>query len=101
MFASGTASFFLAASMKLAAHFENCAACSSSPGTPVITSRWVGCANPDDTDSALNTDAPTMQRTLARRCGDVVEWPTSHSPFVSRPALVTELLATLVRSVEP
>ncbi len=45
--------------------------------------------------------APMMQRTLARRCGDVVEWPTSHSPFVSRPELVTELLATLARSVAP
>lgn len=32
---------------------------------------------------------------------NVVEWPTSHSPFVSRPELVTELLATLARTVEP
>lgn len=45
--------------------------------------------------------APTMQRTLADRCDTVVEWPTSHSPFASRPELVTELLATLARSVEP
>ena len=32
---------------------------------------------------------------------NVVEWPTSHSPFVSRPELVTQLLATLARTVEP
>ena len=29
----------------------------------------------------------------------VVEWPTSHSPFVARPELVSELLATLARTV--
>ena len=45
--------------------------------------------------------APAMQRTLADRCDTVVEWPTSHSPFVSRPELVTELLATLARTVAP
>ena len=32
---------------------------------------------------------------------NVVEWPTSHSPFESRPDLVTELLATLARTVGP
>ncbi len=44
---------------------------------------------------------PTMQRNLAIRCDTVVQWPTSHSPFASRPELVTELLATLARRVEP
>ncbi len=45
--------------------------------------------------------APALQRNLASRCHTTVEWPTSHSPFVSRPELVTELLAALARSVEP
>ncbi len=41
---------------------------------------------------------PSLQRNLAARCTDTVEWPTSHSPFVSRPDLVVELLADRARS---
>ena len=33
-----------------------------------------------------------LQRVMARRCGRVVEWPTGHSPFLSRPELVVDLL---------
>jgi hypothetical protein len=36
---------------------------------------------------------PDLQRILARRADCVVEWPTGHSPFLSRPDLVTGLLA--------
>ncbi len=39
--------------------------------------------------------APALQRVLARRCARTVEWPTSHSPFVSRPELVANLLIEL------
>jgi pimeloyl-ACP methyl ester carboxylesterase len=35
---------------------------------------------------------PDLQRVLARRADSVVEWPTGHSPFLSRPDLVAELL---------
>jgi len=35
---------------------------------------------------------PELQRILARRAGHVVEWPTGHSPFLSRPDLVADLL---------
>lgn len=38
---------------------------------------------------------PALQRNLAARCDEVVEWPTSHSPFLSRPDLVADLLADL------
>ncbi|HVB90605.1 MAG TPA: alpha/beta hydrolase [Acidimicrobiales bacterium] len=38
---------------------------------------------------------PDLQRILARRCGSVVEWPTDHSPFLSRPELVADLLTAL------
>jgi pimeloyl-ACP methyl ester carboxylesterase len=38
---------------------------------------------------------PALQRVLAARCSETVEWPTSHSPFVSRPELVADLLARL------
>jgi pimeloyl-ACP methyl ester carboxylesterase len=36
-----------------------------------------------------------LQRLLARRCTTSVEWPTSHSPFLSQPDLVADLLAQL------
>jgi pimeloyl-ACP methyl ester carboxylesterase len=35
---------------------------------------------------------PDLQRILARRCGTSTEWDTDHSPFLSRPDLVIELL---------
>ena len=38
---------------------------------------------------------PTLQRALAKRCTTSVEWPTSHSPFLSRPELVADLLVGL------
>jgi len=38
---------------------------------------------------------PELQRVLARRATHVVEWPTGHSPFLSRPDLVADLLAGL------
>src|SRR6185503_14671727 len=61
-FASATASFFFAASMKLAAHFWNCAACSSSPGTPVMTSKCVAWAKAGAVHSKLHKNAPTIKR---------------------------------------
>jgi len=36
-----------------------------------------------------------VQRQLAARAGTVVEWPTSHSPFLSQPDRVADLLAQL------
>jgi hypothetical protein len=38
---------------------------------------------------------PSLQRILARRCTATVEWPTDHSPFLSRPDLVADLIAGL------
>ena len=38
---------------------------------------------------------PTLQRALAARCTRTLEWPTSHSPFLSRPELVANLLIEL------
>ncbi len=38
-----------------------------------------------------------LQRSNAARVGNVSEMPTSHSPFVSQPALVSELLVELAR----
>jgi len=39
--------------------------------------------------------APALQHALARRCARTIEWPTSHSPFLSRPGLVADLLIEL------
>jgi pimeloyl-ACP methyl ester carboxylesterase len=41
---------------------------------------------------------PDLQTQLATRATDVVSWPTGHSPFLSRPDLVAELLLRLSRS---
>lgn len=55
-------------------------------------STYVVCA--DD-----RTIAPSLQRALAARMGSaVVEWPTSHSPMLSQPALVAGFLAELARA---
>ena len=51
-----------------------------------IPSTYVVCTE----DHAV---APELQRRLAARTTNTVEWPTSHSPFLSRPDLVVDLLA--------
>ncbi|MGZ6953388.1 MAG: alpha/beta hydrolase [Acidimicrobiia bacterium] len=51
--------------------------------------------------SADRAVTPELQRNLAARCDDVVTWPTSHSPFLSRPDLVVDLLAGLARADTP
>jgi pimeloyl-ACP methyl ester carboxylesterase len=40
---------------------------------------------------------PELQRKMATRTGDVVEWDTSHSPFASRPELVADLCERFAR----
>ena len=44
------------------------------------------------------TISPATQRRWAGRVGHSVEWPTSHSPFVSQPDLVVDLLVDLARA---
>jgi pimeloyl-ACP methyl ester carboxylesterase len=39
-----------------------------------------------------NTVHPDLQRILARRATTAIEWSTGHSPFLSQPSLVAELL---------
>ena len=36
-----------------------------------------------------------LQRSNAARIGNSIDWPTSHSPFLSRPELVADLLIEL------
>ena len=44
---------------------------------------------------------PRLQRVVSRRCSSVLEWPTGHSPFLSRPGLVVDLLGTLASRTGP
>jgi pimeloyl-ACP methyl ester carboxylesterase len=55
-----------------------------------IPTTYVVCTE----DRAIPVDA---QRRMAVQAGEVVEWPTDHSPFVTRPAAVAELVATYAR----
>jgi pimeloyl-ACP methyl ester carboxylesterase len=40
---------------------------------------------------------PDLQRIMARRCTESVEWPVGHSPFANRPELVADLVIDLAR----
>lgn len=55
-----------------------------------ITTTYVVCTQ----DQALLAEG---QRTLARRADRVVEWETDHSPFLSNPSLMVDLLDALAR----
>jgi pimeloyl-ACP methyl ester carboxylesterase len=41
---------------------------------------------------------PDLQRVIARRCTTTVEWPASHSPFLSMPDRVVDLLVAIGRT---
>ena len=58
------------------------------------SSTYVVCAN----DLTIH---PGLQRILAERCTESIEWPTGHSPFLSHPHLVIDLLATRHRVRTP
>jgi len=49
--------------------------------------------------AADRTVHPELQRVLARRCTSTVEWPTGHSPFLSDPKRVADLLVGIVTIV--
>jgi pimeloyl-ACP methyl ester carboxylesterase len=65
------------------------AASTTAPAWRSIPSTYVVCAN----DQALPV---ASQRMMAKRAGEVVEWPTDHSPFVTRPAEIADLVARYV-----
>ena len=58
-----------------------------------IESTYVVCS--DD-----RTIAPESQRNMATNADHVVEWDTSHSPMLSRPDLVADLLAELAAKTD-
>jgi pimeloyl-ACP methyl ester carboxylesterase len=65
---------------------------------PVTTASWHDRPSTYVVCTDDQTVPPDYQRALARRCRRSVEWPTSHSPFLSQPALVADLLIELARA---
>jgi hypothetical protein len=57
-----------------------------APAWRSVPSTYVVCTR----DNALS---PGTQRFLAARAGQVVEWDTDHSPFLTRPGELADLLA--------
>jgi pimeloyl-ACP methyl ester carboxylesterase len=57
-----------------------------APARQSIPSTYVVCTE----DRAL---PPAAQREMATRADAVVEWPTDHSPFLTRPAELAALIA--------
>jgi hypothetical protein len=49
----------------------------------------VVCGN----DQAISAES---QRMMATRAATVVEWPTDHSPFVTRPEAIAALIASYI-----
>lgn len=60
------------------------------PAWAVKPSTYAVCAN----DQGVH---PDLQRLMAARCTNRVEWPTAHSPFLNRPDLVAGLLAEIAK----
>ena len=58
------------------------------PAWREVPTTYVACS--DD-----NTLTPAYQRAAIERVGRGVTWPTSHSPFFSRPELVVDLLTDI------
>jgi pimeloyl-ACP methyl ester carboxylesterase len=61
----------------------------ANPAWREIPSTYVVCSR----DRAIH---PDVQRAMSRHATDVVEWNADHSPFVTKPAQVAALLASLV-----
>jgi pimeloyl-ACP methyl ester carboxylesterase len=58
----------------------------TEPAWRSVPATYVICAN----DQAISVES---QRRMAARAATVVEWPTDHSPFVTRPQAVAALIA--------
>jgi pimeloyl-ACP methyl ester carboxylesterase len=61
----------------------------NEPAWRSVPATYVVCTN----DQAIPVSS---QREMAARAETVVEWPTDHSPFVTRPGAVAQLIASYV-----
>ena len=68
-------------------------ACPTAIAWRSVPSTYVVCTD----DLAIH---PDLQRIMARRCTEQLEWPVGHSPFAHRPELVAALLVDLARRAE-
>ncbi|MDP9436722.1 MAG: alpha/beta fold hydrolase [Actinomycetota bacterium] len=64
----------------------------ASFGQPVTGAGWRGLPSTYVVCTRGRTIPPAAQREFAQHCSEVVELPSSHSPFLSRPADVADLL---------
>jgi pimeloyl-ACP methyl ester carboxylesterase len=82
----GVAASLVARLRPMAIDATMAAAPAGPPAWQSIPATYVVCTN----DRALPV---ASQRIMAARAEAVVEWPTDHSPFVTRPAAVADLVA--------
>ncbi len=68
---------------------------SSSTDAEALPPAWVGIASTYVVCTDDRCVHPDAQRDMARHATDTVIWDTSHSPMLSRPELVADLLADL------
>jgi pimeloyl-ACP methyl ester carboxylesterase len=69
--------------------FDTSGPLETEPAWRSIPATYVVCTN----DQAIPASS---QRQMAARAEAVIEWPTDHSPFVTRPSAVAELIASYV-----
>ncbi len=65
--------------------------------TPLTNAAWSQC---DSTYVICEEDRAlpvAVQERISRRCSNVIRWPTSHSPMLSQPHLLGELLLELAK----
>lgn len=65
-------------------------------GTPTTRTGWADVPSTAVVCTEDRSTTPGLQREHAARASDVVELPTGHHPFVTRPDLVVDVLAPLV-----
>ncbi len=66
----------------------------AAPAWQLVPTTYAVCSQ----DRAI---PPSDQRKMAERAGDVVELNTSHSPFLSQPRLVADMIAERIRLYSP
>ena len=74
-----------------------CAQPLASFGQPIRAASWQTTPSTYVTCTEDRAISIELQRLMAARCGSVVELPTGHSPFLSMPAAVADVLEPLTR----
>lgn len=64
---------------------------------PATATAWRAIPSTYVVTTEDRTIRPALQRVMSKHATNVIEWPTSHSPFASQPTLVADLLERLAR----